>query len=201
MVQACGSNVLGTGRGLQARPAGYHRRIARVSRGSLVIVASGRKNTWKLYRTCCVKDIRADSVWAFRFWPVPHNHRSNPDDLKKKTRRSGLPETGLQEQRCDNPTLAESGSGRKSVFAAVLCGLNMAVLRPAPNRKTALVHTDHIRPHSQALQRFPPDSTGWKPQRHTSFAVARLLRTDSYYTLFGWPIRFRSPASLVFTNV
>jgi hypothetical protein len=201
MVQTGGPDVLGTGRGPEARPAGCYRTTAAVSRGSLVIVALHGKNTRKLYHACCVKDIRADSVWAIRFWPVPRNNRRNPDGLKRKPAEAGLPETGLQEQRCDNPTLAESGSGRKSLFAAVLCGLNTAEFFASPNEKTALVHTDRIHPHAQALQHFPPDSPGRRPRRDALFAVARLLCPDSSDTLFVWPIRFRSPAISVFTTV
>jgi hypothetical protein len=45
-------------------------------------------------------------------------------------------------------------------------------------------------------QAFTPDSPDRSRKRQRRWAVARLLRGDSCYTLFLWPIRFRMLAIL-----
>ena len=145
-----------------------------------------------MYRACRVANIRADSVWVVRFWPGLRNNRRNPDDLKKKTRRSG-PSKRLNCKSSDlRIPLLQNPAADARVFAAVLCGLNAADVLPSSYEKSILVHTDRIHINTQAPQAFPPDSRRRRPSRHTSFAVARLLPCDSCYTLFQWPIRFRN---------
>jgi hypothetical protein len=114
------------------------------------------------------------------------SNRKKSDELKKKNPpKRAFQKLKLQEQRCENPTLAESGNGRKR-FCGGFVRPDRADLIPPSHRKAVLVHTVRIYSRTQALQGFPPDSRGRRPLRGMSFAVARLLPNDSCYTVFQW---------------
>ena len=73
---------------------------------------------------------------------------------------------------------------------------------PAPlTKETALVHTEKIKIDRRARPCFPPSRPAYGVAEPEFPVRARLLRPDSCDRLFTGPIRFRSPAILVFNNV